>query len=80
MPRSIGKLGWMAASSLVKIMACLREQRQGGNHRTEVTEVTEGGKLGWMAASSLVNTMACVRERREGGNHRTEVTDRIWCR
>jgi hypothetical protein len=67
-------MGWMAESFLGNTVASVRKRREGGKHRTEVTEVTEG-KMGWMAESLLGNTVASVRERREGGKHRAEVTE-----
>ncbi len=37
-----GKLGSVAEGSFVNTVALVRELRRGGDHRTEVTEVTEG--------------------------------------
>jgi hypothetical protein len=69
-------------SSLVDSMDSGWETRIGGEHRTEVTKVTEGDG-GWMADGSLVNSLASGRERRASGERRTEVTeategDRAW--
>jgi hypothetical protein len=38
----------MAETALVNTVASVRELREEGKHRTEVTEATEGG-LGWMS-------------------------------
>jgi hypothetical protein len=56
-------------------LAWVREGRERGKHRTEVTEVTEGdiGVGGGIFAGGT--PLAWVREARERGKHRTEATE-----
>jgi hypothetical protein len=63
----------MAEIAWVDPAACARELDKRGKHRTEVTEVAEGG-LGFVAEIAWADPAACVRELDKRAKHRTEVT------
>jgi hypothetical protein len=70
-----GELGWGVESPFSGYRGFRARTREWGNHRTEVTEVTEGG-IGGLGVESPFGEHHGFRARtRNRGKHRTEVTE-----